>query len=171
MRNDALAVARQTLETLPRIMGRIRAGASRTPDGLSFPQVRILGMLEHRGEWTMGRLAAAHNVSLPTMSSMVTTMERRGYVARESDPGDRRRVLVAETPAGTEALNAVRRENERLLAESLKALRPEDLSALTRGLAVLEATFPQHEAAQSDTRQSARAGGSNARHKDRSGHA
>ena len=144
MRSDVNAAAWQMLETLPRIMGLIRAGGRRSPDGLSVPQVRLLGMLEHRSAWTMGELAAAHSVSLPTMSNMVTTMERRGYAAREADSSDRRRVLVVQTPAGVEALRAVRRDNELLVAERLRQLPPENLRVLTDGLAVLEAAFPQN---------------------------
>ena len=80
------------------------------------------------------------------MTNRIDRLERAGLVARTPDPGDRRGVLVALTPAGLalvdRALEAHRATAERLLAALPAADRP-PLAALLRALLLgLEAPPP-----------------------------
>jgi MarR family transcriptional regulator, organic hydroperoxide resistance regulator len=50
-----------------------------------------------------GEVAARMHITSGTVTSLLDNLERKGYVVRSSDRGDRRRVLVDITP-GAEAL-------------------------------------------------------------------
>jgi len=66
---------------------------------LSLPQYRVLGLLAS-GHERAGDLAARLAVTKPTLTSLVDGLVERGYVVRETLPGDRRVVRVAITDAG-----------------------------------------------------------------------
>jgi MarR family transcriptional regulator, organic hydroperoxide resistance regulator len=55
------------------------------------------------GPRTQRELAAASMVEEQTMSKVLDRLERAGYVTRERDPADRRRLTVRRTPAGEQA--------------------------------------------------------------------
>jgi DNA-binding MarR family transcriptional regulator len=61
------------------------------------------------GPLSLGKLAEAVKVDPPYATLIVDTLEERGFVERRPDPADRRRKLVAVTPAGEEAAERVRR--------------------------------------------------------------
>jgi MarR family transcriptional regulator, organic hydroperoxide resistance regulator len=58
------------------------------------------------GPRTQRELAAASMVEEQTMSKVLDRLERAGYVTRERDPADRRRLVVRRTPAGEQAYQA-----------------------------------------------------------------
>ena len=56
------------------------------------------------GPLSLSGLAEAIGVDAPYATLIVDSLEERGLVERQPDPGDRRRKLVSLTPAGTEAV-------------------------------------------------------------------
>ena len=67
-------------------------------------QTRLLFFVISHGPTRMGRLAQVLEVTMPTVTGTVDRMLQRGLVERQSDPGDRRVVLVAATEAGHKEL-------------------------------------------------------------------
>jgi DNA-binding MarR family transcriptional regulator len=61
------------------------------------------------GPLSLSGLAEAVSVDAPYATLIVDTLEERGLVERQPDPGDRRRKLVELTPAGKEAAERVLR--------------------------------------------------------------
>lgn len=59
------------------------------------------------GPLTQRKLAAASRVEEQTMSRVVARLERAGYVSRERDPADRRRLVIARTSQGSEVFAKV----------------------------------------------------------------
>src|SRR3954454_10405797 len=55
----------------------------------------------------MSELSERMNVSLATMSQVVTDLEEWGLVVRASDPADRRRTLVSISPQHRPAIKAI----------------------------------------------------------------
>ncbi len=62
----------------------------------SLAVLHVLG----RGPLTQRELAVAVQVEDQTLSRTVERLERSGYVRRDRDDADRRRVVVTSTPAG-----------------------------------------------------------------------
>jgi len=106
--------------------------------GLSAPRLSALSVLVVRGPCTLGELAAAEQVRAPTMTRLVTALERDGLVTRAADPKDGRVTRVAATARGRRVLAAGRTRRVQLLARSIEALPAADHAALTQILDVLE---------------------------------
>jgi DNA-binding MarR family transcriptional regulator len=62
------------------------------------------------GPLTQRKLAAASRVEEQTMSRVVARLERAGYVSRERDPSDHRRLVIARTSHGSEVFARVQAE-------------------------------------------------------------
>jgi DNA-binding MarR family transcriptional regulator len=92
---------------------------SHAPADLPLSQFRVLGLLSG-GDERATALAARLAVAKPTMTSLVDTLVERGFVARETAPGDRRVVRLAITPAGRDALAAAERHFAGVLDEVLQ---------------------------------------------------
>src|SRR5688572_24647845 len=72
--------------------------------GLSAPRLSILSVLVYGGTRTPGELAAAEQVSAPTMTKLVQALEAEGYVTRRPDVDDGRVQRVSATSKGRRAL-------------------------------------------------------------------
>lgn len=71
--------------------------------GMTFAQRRLLRRLRG-GPLSAGALAAELNVAGPTLTRQLQKLETRGLLSRAMDSHDRRRVVVALTPAGERSL-------------------------------------------------------------------
>jgi DNA-binding MarR family transcriptional regulator len=105
---------------------------------ISAPRLSALSVLVFAGPRRVGELAEAEQVEPPTMTRLVDGMERDGYVARRPDPQDGRAVIVRATSKGVRALKKGRSQRVEALAAGLMSLAPDELSALARGVDVLE---------------------------------
>jgi DNA-binding MarR family transcriptional regulator len=81
-------------------------------------------------------LADLEGLAQPTVTVLVARMEERGLVARESDPDDRRVVLVAITESGRRALQRRRDHLSAVLRERMTGMSEEEVGQL---LALTEA--------------------------------
>jgi DNA-binding MarR family transcriptional regulator len=66
--------------------------------GLSSSDLEALGFLMDEGPAPAGRLSQRTGLTSGAVTRMIDRLERAGYVARESDPTDRRRVIVRVDP-------------------------------------------------------------------------
>jgi MarR family 2-MHQ and catechol resistance regulon transcriptional repressor len=67
---------------------------------ISVTQCYALEALVRVGPRTLNELAAELYLDKSTASRVVTTLERKGYVARQTHPRDRRSILIDLTAAG-----------------------------------------------------------------------
>ena len=67
--------------------------------GVNQTDLGCLDVLGRLGSQTAGQLAASTGLSSGAMTTAIDRLERAGYVRRERDPDDRRRVLVVLTDA------------------------------------------------------------------------
>lgn len=98
----------------------VRAADSESRLGGS--RLSVLSLLVLGGPRTVGELAAAEQVSAPTVSRLVTALEREGYVKREPDAADGRRVRVVVTGAGVQAAEEARSRRVARLAVLLEGM-------------------------------------------------
>ncbi len=67
--------------------------------GLSHVALNALAVIEgNGGPMPAGTVSARVHITSGTMTSVLDTLERNGYIERLTDPEDRRRVLVDVTP-------------------------------------------------------------------------
>ena len=106
--------------------------------GVSSPRLSALSVVVAAGPIGIGALAATEGVSAPTMTRLVDGLEREGYVRRAVDPADARGVLVRPTARGRRLLTEGRARRVRFLADALRDLSPDEVSAVGRGADLIE---------------------------------
>ena len=106
--------------------------------GLSAPRLSALSVVVFGGPLTLGQLAAAEQVKPPTMTRIVTGLEKEGLVKRIGDPRDRRLTRIQATIKGQRVLTAGRARRVERLAAEVRDLRRSELAELTRGVHLLQ---------------------------------
>ena len=135
-RPEADAVADRLHSAAIHLLRRVRAQDEAT--GLSAARLSALSVVVFAGPVTMGRLAAAEQVTAPTMTRLLAAMEKDGLVRRERDRHDRRVTWVHATPKGSRILHAGRRRRVAALARDLSALSAVELALLERAAELIE---------------------------------
>jgi DNA-binding MarR family transcriptional regulator len=105
----------------------IRSTAGRD---LSLTTAATLATLDRDGPQRLSDLAARQGVTQPSMTALVTRLERDGLAVRGDDPSDRRAVVVTLTDAGREVLVSRRTRRASRLADLLDGLGPEDRAVI-----------------------------------------
>jgi DNA-binding MarR family transcriptional regulator len=106
--------------------------------GLSAARLSALSVLVFGGPTTVGGLARAEQVSAPTMSRLVSGLERDGFVVREADERDARAVRVRATAKGTRVLQQGRQRRVAELDDLLDGLSAEELRTLGSAAEIME---------------------------------
>jgi DNA-binding MarR family transcriptional regulator len=106
--------------------------------GISAARLSALSVVGFTGPRTLGELAAAEQVTAPTMTRMVAALEAAGLVTRTPDPGDRRVSRISITPEGWEVLERGRARRNARLARDLASLNTTELESLERAALILE---------------------------------
>jgi DNA-binding MarR family transcriptional regulator len=107
------------------------------PREMGLTSAATLGTLERTGPRRITDLAAAEGVAQPSMTVLVTALERSGYVERHSDPADKRVTLVALTPAGSEYLRTRREAATEVITQLISKLPPDEAAALSAAVPAL----------------------------------
>ena len=106
--------------------------------GLTGPRLSALSVLVFGGPTSLGGLAAAEQVSAPTMTRIVESLVQAGLATREAEPGNRRKVRIAATDSGIRLLEEGRERRVRALTERLARLADSERRALDRAVDILE---------------------------------
>ena len=81
--------------------------------GVTYPQYLVLVVLWERGPQGVGDLASLLHMDFGTLSPMLKRLESKGFVTRQRQATDERRVLVDLTPKGI----SLRKRTEQMLGE------------------------------------------------------
>jgi DNA-binding MarR family transcriptional regulator len=100
-----------------------------------------LTVLERHPDLTSAHLARHSFVTGQTMADMVTTLLNRGLIERHRDPADRRRLVIALTPAGSRLLRRMRPRVAGLQKRMLSLLSDEQASELRHSLELCRAAL------------------------------
>jgi MarR family 2-MHQ and catechol resistance regulon transcriptional repressor len=95
-----------TIRTADMLFDRI--GRLLRPLNVSAAGGLVLGILRDRAPVSPSELGERLIVTRATVTGVVDSLERRGFVRRSANPADRRSLLVEITPAGLAVLRALR---------------------------------------------------------------
>ena len=70
--------------------------------GLTYPQYLAMMVLWEHGDATVGELGELLELDSGTLTPLLKRLEMAGFVTRDRDPADERRVIVAPTDLGWE---------------------------------------------------------------------
>ncbi|MBI3964708.1 MAG: MarR family transcriptional regulator [Chloroflexi bacterium] len=105
---------------------------------LTMPQLKTMFVLRAVGPATMGNLAHALNVKLPTVTGIVDRLVDGGLVERVEDPEDRRRVVCRLTEPGTTTVDRLHRAGAEQMRSILECLDTDDLRSVEQALRALD---------------------------------
>jgi len=133
---NASAVADRLHSAAVHLLRRLR----RQDEGMALSPARAsaLSVVVFGGPVTIGQLAAAEQVSAPTMTRLVIGMERDGLLRRKDDADDGRLVWLQATAKGTRILKEGRRRRVAALTADLRALPADELELLSRAADLME---------------------------------
>jgi DNA-binding MarR family transcriptional regulator len=117
------------------------AGFDDLPRNASF----ILGGMANHGA-PLGDLVRQLGVSKQAAGQLIDTLVLRGYLERQTDPGDRRRITIELTPRGKAAATEVRAGVREVDGELAAQLTTEQIEAFRAGLVALTTIREQQEA-------------------------
>ena len=131
---DYRQAAAEFMRLLPKIKGGGMDKLHRHMKGEGF----VLHVLAHMdGAALPGQLCDATHTSSARVAATLGSLEQKGYVTREIDSADRRRVLVRLTDEGRHAWEDMHDAMRCQLAELLRALGEDDTQELLRLIARL----------------------------------
>lgn len=106
--------------------------------GVGPAKLSALSVLVFGGPRSIGALARAEQVRLPTMSRLVAALERDGLATRTPDPRDGRAFRVHPTARGRSVLQRGRARRVASLARRLEQLSEDDRALLSRAADLIE---------------------------------
>ena len=116
---DSLAMLTRQASML-RLHDLVSARAGLTLDRSAYPLLyQILALQSHPDGGRLTDVAEGLGVAVPTVSRQVRLLEDLGLVVRTKDPIDARAILLEVTDAGVEALQRMRAEWRKTVAEIL----------------------------------------------------
>ena len=132
--NEAASSIRRSVFRLVR-----RMRVERADEALSLYKISILGMLYRKGAVTATELATLEHIRPQSLTRLLASLEKRGFVLRQPDRADRRRLLITLTPEGKKALGADIRKKEAWLARGMeRTLSPDERELLLRASRLLD---------------------------------
>lgn len=123
----------QLAETLLCTMDQMRHSPPEPVSATARGEMAVLRLLAYEGrEMNAGEIASQLHMTTARAAAVFSSLERKGYVLRGQDPGDKRRVIVGLTDPGRDYCALRRREAKAHLAGLLAYLGEEDAGAYAR---------------------------------------
>jgi len=105
---------------------------------LTFPETAALGRLDRGGPAAAADLARQEQISPQSMGATLAELEARGFVKRQPDPTDGRRILLSISAAGGHELNRRRNARVEQLAQGLADFTEPELAQLAIAAPLIE---------------------------------
>jgi DNA-binding MarR family transcriptional regulator len=131
-RSEGPATLGQTL------FGLAIAAVRRTPRDMSLTAMSTLATLDQTGPRRITDLAAVEGITQPSMTVLVSGLERSGLVERRADPTDRRVALAALTASGTDYLRLRRRAGAEGFQQLIDKLPAPEADMLATAMTALD---------------------------------
>ncbi len=112
---------------------------------LTPSQATVLTLLQDGRAWRLSDLASATGVRPPSMTELISRMERQGWLSKMDTAHDRRGVAVTITEEGRTLLQALNRRQIDLIAGRLALLSDEEKRMIEQALPVLDRLFSGSE--------------------------
>jgi len=118
------------------LLRRVRKQDERMGEGPA--RLSALSVLVFGGPTTLGHLAAAEQVSAPTMSRIVAGLKRSGLATAVTDATDARRIRIQATAKGVRLMQEGRKRRIDSLTALISGMGAEELAILSRTVDLLE---------------------------------
>ena len=109
---------------------------------LSISELHMLDVVGRAG-CTVTDIAQSMGISMPSATIAVKKLEKKGYVTKEKDANDARKVLIRLTIEGRKAEAAHRWFHRQMVNHVSKAIEPQEQKMLLYAVRELDAFFKQ----------------------------
>ena len=134
--------ARAMLGTLPFVTRVVRAEMrSHRALGLSVPQFRALAFIRRYPGASLSAAAEHLGVTLPTMSRLIDGLVKRKLMLRQSNSGDRRRIILELTPRGRALWQTAYDFTQASMTKKLSALNGSQCATVVNAMRILHQLF------------------------------
>ncbi|MEO9898125.1 MAG: homoprotocatechuate degradation operon regulator HpaR [Paracoccaceae bacterium] len=118
------------------VMSPIRVMLAET--GITEQQWRVLRVLAERGSMDTKTLANRSSLLFPSLTRIAATMRDKGLITQTRDDADRRRQMLAITPAGQKIIDDHSASSAQIVANFRTTLGNENYETLLDLLAMLD---------------------------------
>lgn len=132
---DQLTEAAELYHAIGRLLRLLRQSGDL--GSLSPGAASALASLARQGPLRLGDLANIERVSAPTMSRIVTGLEKGGFLTRDADPEDGRAQLLTATAAAHDLVTGLTSARIQRFAGAMEHLSPDQRVAVMSGLTTL----------------------------------
>ena len=113
--------------------------------GLTISEVHTIEAVGLHECKPMKAIAARLNITLATLTSAISKLERKGFVERKANEADRRQVLIQLTTKGREAFKAHESFHAKLVEEALATLSREEEFVFLKALTSVKDFFDRED--------------------------
>jgi len=138
-RGSARRLAELILDLLP-LIGRFTTETLREQEAPSPERMRLISRIAS-GPIRAGELAHSCLLSPATVSELVESLVQDGHLRRDSDPSDRRAVVIELTDSGAREYQRVRAVLARRVVQRLSSLSPDQRARLAAAFTDLREIF------------------------------
>ncbi len=131
------------MQTTHRIMRMVRQEHTKRGVMLSMQQGMAMRFISHHPGCSLSDLSKRTGATSSATSKIVDGLVERGFVKREMDPGDRRKITLCLTELGQADKDSVERMAEALAAEKLSSLSEKELELVRAAMKLLQSVFVQ----------------------------
>ena len=100
--------------------------------GISSSDLECLDFLNLEGRVTAGRLAEVTGLTTGAITGVVDRLEKAGFVRRERDDNDRRKVFIAVVPENTAMIGRLYQNMQRAILKDWESYSDTELKLLLR---------------------------------------
>lgn len=111
--------------------------AQKADSTMSDAVFSALARLHREGPLTLADLSRHEGVTPPSMTKTVAALVERGLATKADHGDDRRKVLIAATPAGADVVVETRRRRDDWLTPRLAVLTPAERRVLTEATDIM----------------------------------
>lgn len=111
---------------------------------LSIGQLKSLFFISNRGTTSLGKLAAALEVTPTNTTGIADRLLKRGLITRTESPDDRRVLVLRTTPQGEELVAELRRKRKERMDELFNRLTDEEASIVAQALKFMVKAIEAH---------------------------
>ena len=102
---------------------------------INMSEIAVMSGIAENDEGTGAKVCASDiqsnlYITKPAISQVYGSLEKKGYILREIDTNDRRKILVTLTPKGFEVLKAMKEHSSTLLEAVISRLGQDDTRQL-----------------------------------------
>jgi DNA-binding MarR family transcriptional regulator len=144
MKNELHNELLRSLFRLKKITHTFRPAALPKEDEMNLASCTLLYHIkEHGGDLSGEKIRNELSVTKPAVSQMLSCLEKKGFLTREINKENRRRIVLSLTEKGAEFIEKTQRETEERLAGIIKRFGENEthrlIELINRFLSIMEA--------------------------------